>query len=372
MVDKLHREILFGLHIKTGCGRRSFRVSSFGNGFNFIFIRRVPLEIQKNHVLRQQDFRRTAVGGILDLYHQGNDGIFFSGFPVYCDDQIIRMKGFRIDMGIHTVIQVCHPFRNGNSGLTGGNGQPHTADITAGGCVRQIIVKHLRDLGQIRFSACPGYHRVFHSGVGGCQNRCPYGISVLHTVIAAFRFGDLVIQILRFIQRCAGFLLCGNGLIELGLQYGIIQIGHPCLMRQSPVVAGRHHAVTIQRFYGIHKRLGLFAQRGCVSGFRCFSGSLCAFLRGGRFCKGKRTAQIAEQQNACQQKCQPPFPEFHKMIRHNCLLYYNCIIGHRSCCLFGFGRVCPSNGSTARPGSGIKPPKQFGTKSESQVPPNTT
>lgn len=46
---------------------------------------------------------------------------------------------------------------------------------------------------------------------------------------------------------------------------------------------------------------------------------------------------------------------------YNCLLYYNCMIGHRSCCLFGFGRVCPSNGSTARPGSGIKPPKRFGT-----------
>ena len=141
-------------------------------------------------------------------------------------------------------------------------------------------------------------------------------------------------------------------------------------MRQSPVIAGRHHAVTIQRLDGFHKRLGLFAQRGCVSSFRCFGGSLRGFLRGSGFCKGKRTAQIAEQQNACQQKCQPPFPEFHKMIRHNCLLYYNCIIGHRSCCLFGFGRVCPSNGSIVRPGSGIKPPKRFGTKSESQVPPN--
>ena len=224
-------------------------------------------------------------------------------------------------MGIHTVIQVCHPFRNRNSGLTGGNGQPHTADITAGGCVRQIIVKHLRDLGQIRLSARPASNWVFHSGVGCCQNRCPYGISVLHTVIAAFFFRDLIVQVLRFIQRCASFFLHSNGFIEFGLQHCVVQIRHPCLMRQAPVIAGRHHAVTIQRFDGIHKHLGLFAQRGCVSGFRRFGGSLRGFLRGGGFCKGKRTAQIAEQQNACQQKCQPPFPEFHKMIRHNCLLY---------------------------------------------------
>ncbi len=91
----------------------------------------------------------------------------------------------------------------------------------------------------------------------------------------------------------------------------------------------------------IRSWLSLFAQRTFCCCFCGFRSCRWGFLRGGGFCKGKRTAQIAEQQNACQQKCQPPFPEFHKMIRHNCLLYYNCIIGHRSCCLCGFGRVCP-------------------------------
>ena len=360
---------MVGFHIETGGKSRSFFVAGLGNGFDFICICRLALKVHENHVLRQENLRCAPIGRVFDLYHQGNDGIFFSGFPAHCNDQVICVQGFSIDMSIHTVVQVCYPFRNGNTSLTGGNGQPHATDIAAGWCIRQIVVKHLSDLAQVRFPTRSGSNRVFHRGVGGCKNSCPHGIGVLHTVITAFRFRDLVIQILCFIQRCAGFFLRSNSIIELGLQHSVVQISHPGLMRQPPGVAGCHHAVTIHRRNSVHKRLRLFAQRSFCCCFCGFRSCRCGFLRGGRFCKGKRTAQIAEQQNSCQQQCHPPFPEFNKMIRHNCLLYYKCILGYRSCCLFGLGRAGTSGASAGRPISGIKPPKRFGTKSESHVPP---
>ena len=167
MVNELDGEILFSFHIEARCISRSFRVAGLGNGCNFISIRRLALKIQKNHIIRKNDFRRASVGGILDLRQQRNYGVIFTGFPSDRDDQIISVQCLGIQMGVLPIIKVGYPLRNRNMSRPSGNGQAHTADITACRGVRQIAVEHLGDLGKIRRITRTCVGGVFHSKLHG-------------------------------------------------------------------------------------------------------------------------------------------------------------------------------------------------------------
>ena len=219
-----------------------------------------------------------------------------------------------VDMGIHTVVQIGDPFRDGDARLTGSDGQAHAADITAGGFIWQIVIQNAANLIQFRCPVRPGRRGVFHRGVGRGQNGGQHRIGVLYPLVAALRFRDLVVEFLSFRQRRAGFLLGGGRFVQSGFQFSVVGVRQPRFMSQTPGIAGRNHATAIQRIDGIDKRLGLGAERRFGCG-RCLrSGCHCGFLRRCGFCKGKRAAQVAERQNACQQQRQPPFPEFRKMV----------------------------------------------------------
>ena len=150
-----------------------------------------------------------------------------------------------IDMRVHPVVQIGDPFRDGDPCLAGGDGQAHAADIAAGGFVRQVAVQRTADLIQFRRPVRPGRGGVFHRGAGGGQNDGQRRIGVLYPLVAALRFGDLVVEFLGFRQRRAGFLLGGGRFVQSGFQFGVVGVCQPRFMSQSPSVAGRNHAIPV-------------------------------------------------------------------------------------------------------------------------------
>ena len=155
------------------------------------------------------------------------------------------MKGGGVDMGIHTVVQIGDPLGNGDARLAGSNGQPHTADIAAGGFVRQVAVQRTADLIQFWRAVRPGRGGVFHRCAGGGQDDGQRRIGVLYLLVAAFRFGDLVVEFLGFRQRRAGFLLGGGRFVQFSFQLSVVGVRQPRFMSQSPGIAGRDHAIPV-------------------------------------------------------------------------------------------------------------------------------
>ena len=149
------------------------------------------------------------------------------------------MKGCGVDMRVHTVVQVGHPFRDGDARLAGGNGQAHTADIASRGGIRQVVVEDIIDFLIIR--RCAGVfgqfrllHRQLHRGDQRGQNR----IGSLHLIALLFLFGDGVIQVFRSIHRRGSFIRSGDGLVQRGFQLGVVRIGLPRRAGNGPLVHG--------------------------------------------------------------------------------------------------------------------------------------
>ena len=149
------------------------------------------------------------------------------------------MKGCGVDMRVHTVVQVGHPFRDGDPCLARGDGQAHAADIASRGGIRQVVVEDIIDF--LIIGRCAGafgqfrlLHRQLHRG-----DQCGQGrIGGLHLVAPLFLFGDGVIQIFRSIHRRGCFIRSGDGFVQRGFQLGVVRVGLPRRAGNGPLAHG--------------------------------------------------------------------------------------------------------------------------------------
>ena len=161
--------------------------------------------VQQGHTVRQNQIKGTAIGGVLHLRHNGNNGIVCAiqqgrghgkTVIVQCSGSQIAAAFFQLAFG---------PLGNADFSFTGGNRQTLAADIGTNGCVGEIGVQFRADNGSRDF---------FFSGLLFCRFRGGFGYilagvgaALVGLAVVCFRRLGLLLHLRGFLSglRC-GFL----------------------------------------------------------------------------------------------------------------------------------------------------------------------
>ena len=164
------------------------------------------VNVQQCHAIRQNQIERAAVGGVLHLCHNRNNGIVCAvqqgrghgkTVIVQCSGGQIAAAGFfQLAFG---------PLGNADFSFTSGNRQTLVADIGADGCIGQVSVQFRADNGSRDF---------FFSGLLFCRFRGGFGYilagvgaALVGLAVVCFRRLGLLLHLRGFLSglRC-GFL----------------------------------------------------------------------------------------------------------------------------------------------------------------------
>ena len=162
--------------------------------------------VQQGHAVRQNQIERAAVGGVLHLHHNRNNGIVCAvqqgrghgkAVIVQCSGGQIAAAGFfQLAFG---------PLGNTDFSFTGGNRQTLAADVGTNGCIGEIGVQFRADNGSRDF---------FFSGLLFCRFRGGFGYilagvgaALVGLAVVCFRRLGLLLHLRGFLSglRC-GFL----------------------------------------------------------------------------------------------------------------------------------------------------------------------
>ena len=159
--------------------------------------------VQQGHAVRQNQIERAAVGGVLHLRHNGNNGIVCAiqqgrghgkAVIVQCNGSQIAAAFFQLAFG---------PLGNTDFSFTGGNRQTLAADVGADGCIGQVSVQFRADNGSRDF---------FFSGLLFCRFRGGFGYilagvgaALIGLAVVCFRRLGLLLHLRGFL----GGLRCG-------------------------------------------------------------------------------------------------------------------------------------------------------------------
>ena len=159
--------------------------------------------VQQGHAVRQNQIERAAVGGVLHLRHNGNNGIVCAiqqgrdhgkTVIVQCSGGQIAVAFFQLAFG---------PLVNANFSFTGGNRQTLATDVGTNGCIGEIGVQFRTDNGSRDF---------FFSGLLFCRFRGGFGYilagvgaALVGLAVVCFRRLGLLLHLRGFL----GGLRCG-------------------------------------------------------------------------------------------------------------------------------------------------------------------
>ena len=201
-INQLRGKIRIRLHIYTQHSSGSFAVFIVQQAF--CVFNRCAVVVQQGHTVRQNQIERAAVGGVLHLRHNGNNGIVCAvqqgrghgkTVIVQCSGGQIAVAGFfQLAFG---------PLANADFGFTGGNRQTLAADIGTNGCVGEVGVQFRADNGSRDF---------FFSGLLFCRFRGSFGYilagvgaALVGLAVVCFRRLGLLLHLHGFL----GGLRCG-------------------------------------------------------------------------------------------------------------------------------------------------------------------
>ena len=201
-VNQLRGKIRIRLYIYTQHRSRGFAVFVVQQAFSIL--NRCAVVVQQGHTIRQNQIERAAVGGVLHLRHNGNNGIVCAvqqgrghgkTVIVQCSGGQIAVAGFfQVAFG---------PLGNTDFSFTGGNRQTLAADIGADGCIGQVSVQFRADNSSRDF---------FFSGLLFCRFRGGFGYilagvgaALVGLAVVCFRRLGLLLHLRGFL----GGLRCG-------------------------------------------------------------------------------------------------------------------------------------------------------------------
>ena len=163
--------------------------------------------VQQGHAVRQNQIERAAVGGVLYLRHNGNNGIVCAiqqgrghgkAVIVQCSGGQIAAAGFfQLAFG---------PLGNTDFSFTGGNRQTLAADVGTNGCIGKVSVQFRADNGSRDF---------FFSGLLFCRFRGSFGY-----ILAGVGAAGIGLPVVCF--RRLGLLLHLHGFLG-GLRCGFLR-----------------------------------------------------------------------------------------------------------------------------------------------------
>ena len=201
-VNQLRGKIRICLHIYTQ--HRSGGFAVFVVQQAFCVFDRCAVVVQQGHTVRQNQIKGTAIGGVLHLCHNRNNGIVCAvqqgrghgkTVIVQCSGGQIAAAGFfQLAFG---------PLGNTDFSFTGGNRQTLAADVGADGCIGQVSVQFRADNGSRDF---------FFSGLLFCRFRGRFGYilagvgaALVGLAVVCFRRLGLLLHLHGFL----GGLRCG-------------------------------------------------------------------------------------------------------------------------------------------------------------------
>ena len=201
-INQLCGKIRICLYIYTQHGSGGFAVFVVQQAFSILGGRAVV--VQQGHAVRQNQIERAAVGGVLHLRHNGNNGIVCAvqqgrghgkTVIVQCSGGQIAAAGFfQLAFG---------PLGNTDFSFTGGNRQTLAADVGTNGCIGEIGVQFRADNGSRDF---------FFSGLLFCRFRGGFGYifagvgaALIGLPVVCFRRLGLLLHLHGFL----GGLRCG-------------------------------------------------------------------------------------------------------------------------------------------------------------------
>ena len=153
--------------------------------------------VQQGHAVRQNQIERAAVGGVLHLRHNGNNGIVCAiqqgrghgkAVIVQCNGSQIAAAFFQLAFG---------PLGNADFSFTGGNRQTLAADIGADGRIGQVSVQ---------FRADNGCRDFFFRGLLFCRFRGSFGYTLAGVGAALVGLAVVCFRRLGLLLHLRGFL----------------------------------------------------------------------------------------------------------------------------------------------------------------------
>ena len=146
-----HRcKIVIRLHINARGRSRSFHITAVQEVGSGLFIGEGSIIIQQCHIIRQNDLRGTAIGGILHLQEDRHNSEVFAILSGYCNGLTIRVQCIRIHIPALCGCLVIIPQADTDFGVTGCNRKTITSHIAVRRGIRKIPIQHLVDFIQIR------------------------------------------------------------------------------------------------------------------------------------------------------------------------------------------------------------------------------
>ena len=195
-VNQLRGKICICLHIYAQHSSGSFAVFVVQQAF--CVFNRCAVVVQQGHTVRQNQIKGTAIGGVLHLCHNRNNGIVCAvqqgrghgkTVIVQCSGGQIAAAGFfQLAFG---------PLGNTDFSFTGGNRQTLAADVGADGCIGQVSVQFRADNGSRDF---------FFSGLLFCRFRGGFGYILAGVGAALVGLAVVCFRRLGLLLHLPGFL----------------------------------------------------------------------------------------------------------------------------------------------------------------------